>query len=179
MMQITVTELLITRLLISARTNFSAAIGTDCPGCRWRLDLACPQQGELCSGALVGCAAGDLRYVVRLLRPPSTDFIVSGTLCRGPGEELLAVDELADRVRDRFVELLPRAAPAVQPVEGLLVQVPAVLRSGEPESIGPVEARIAGYAVTSWQLRGVVGISTFAAARLARAACRRGSTGAQ
>jgi hypothetical protein len=124
------------------------AAGSDCPGCRWRLDLACPQQGDLCAGALVGCAAGDLRYIVRLLRPPSTEFAVIGTLCRGPGEELLAVDVLAERVRDRFVELLPRAVPAVQPSSGLLVQVPAVFRSGEPATIGPVQAQVSGYAVT-------------------------------
>jgi hypothetical protein len=124
------------------------AAGSDCPGCRWRLDLACPQQGDLCAGALVGCAPGDLRYVVRLLRPPSTEFAVIGTLCRGPGEELLAVDVLAERVRDRFVELLPRAAPAVQPSSGLLVQVPAVFRSGEPATIGPIQTQVSGYAVT-------------------------------
>jgi hypothetical protein len=119
---------------------------TDCPGCVWRMDLACPTQ-DICAGAFVGCEPMELRWLVRLLRPPATDFVVVGTLCRGAGEELLGVDALAEQVSERFVELLPRAQPTVQPSDVALVQIPAVFAAGEPSAFGPVDLNVVGYAV--------------------------------
>lgn len=120
---------------------------SNCDGCLWKLELACGWDADSCQGATVGCAPDELRWWVMLMRPPATDYSVVGTVCRSAGDELLTVDAAAEQVRQRYIELLPRANPSVQPSERSLVNVPTLFAVNEPSAFGPVAMNVVGYAV--------------------------------
>lgn len=58
-----------------------------------------------------------------------------GDVCVGESHRPVTVAEAAARVRDRFVDLLPRPAPSYQPPNGALVNLPAVFASGQRDGV--------------------------------------------
>ena len=121
----------------------------ECIDCSWRRRPACLDAATdtLCQGAAVSCPPGEIRYQVLLLRPPATSYVVIGTVCRGPDEQLRSPDDVGRLLTGVFVDYLPRARPTYQPANGALVNLPAIFSSGEPGRIGPLNRQIVGYRV--------------------------------
>jgi len=138
-------------LLLPGSFDGDAAVRQDasaCPDCEWRIRVNCSQGiDNLCGGALVGCPVGQVRFQILLRKPPAVDFAVVGTICLGAGQQLRTADQLAADVRDRFIELLPRARPTYQPASGALVNLPALFAVNEPTHLGPIDLSLSGYAI--------------------------------
>jgi len=139
-------------LLLPGTFDGDASVRQDaanCPDCEWRKRTNCSEGVDnLCTGAFVGCPAGQVRFQILLRRPPATDFAVVGTICLGGGQQLRTADQLAADVRDRFIELLPRAGPTFQPQGGALVNLPALFSANEPAVMGPIALRLSGYDIS-------------------------------
>ena len=69
-----------------------------------------------------------------------------GTFCDDPTVALQPA-MLVPGVRDRFLRLVPQLRPSVQPPGGSLVNLPVVLASGQPRTIGRHRFVLAGRTV--------------------------------
>jgi PKD domain len=112
-----------------------------CKDCRWRLQPRClyntnADDDAMCAAAAATCPAGELRYRVFLYTPDDPEYREVGSVCIG-AQGVTTTDELGARVRDAFIDLLPKPDPAYQPKGGDIVNLPAVFASGQPHAFGP------------------------------------------
>lgn len=115
-----------------------------CVGCEWQIRSSCVNGAEEngCVGATLGCPPGELRMRVMRRVAPATEWVYVGTVCVGDGSRPVPVAEVGQRVRDRFVDLLPPPRPSYQPGSGALVNLPAVFDSGQDEGVDREEFRL-------------------------------------
>lgn len=132
-----------------AQTIGSAASGSSCPGCTYRL-LALCDAGNGCRelGGVQCPNAGDTRYNVYVTRPGETE-VSAGSICLGPGEEPVAIDEVTTAVRTLLDELIPTDAQVrIQPPNGTtLVNIPTVVRADGGRAPVSQQFFAAGFAV--------------------------------
>jgi hypothetical protein len=89
----------------------------------------------MCAGSLLSCPAGSIRVALWLQRPRDPAAAEVGTFCYEPGVALQPA-MLVPGVRDRFRRLVPPVRPSAQPPGGSLTNLPVVLTSGQPRTIG-------------------------------------------
>jgi len=108
-----------------------------CQSCAWRLQSVCPYASgdDICVGATLGCPPGEIRRALLRQLDPSAGWEFVGTLCVGGRSRPVLVADVADRVRDRFVDLLPPPHPSYQPANGALVNLPAIFASGQRDGV--------------------------------------------
>jgi len=132
----------------------------------WRISPSCrvrdPFNNDLCLGATVGCAVGEVRFDLFLRRPGETDFSLVGSVCLGSGG-LTTPEDIAAAVRDRFIEYLPDANPSYQPPDGAIVNLATIFDSGQPKNIGEKSFDLLGFDVVvtaeaTWRWRFDVGV---------------------
>jgi hypothetical protein len=107
-----------------------------CDGCEWRIQPVCSQgeaQGDICAGAAIGCPPDELRMRVIYRASPTDVWVSTGLVCVGDTSRPVRVADVAERVRDRFVDRLPRPEPRFQPAGGGLTNLPVIFRSGQSE----------------------------------------------
>lgn len=141
-------------------TGTTRGEAASCDGCAWQTVSVCVggDVGTGCAGAQMGCPDG--QYRMRVLRrvPPSAEWDYVGDVCVGGGSRPVAVADIAQRVRDRFVDRLPRPDPSYQPADGALVNLPTVFASGQRAGVQHDTFDLLGYAVAvqarpSWTWR--------------------------
>ena len=119
-------------LFHSVTTSRQAA--ATCGGCAWQLEPMClahSSDAAACAGLTQGCPVGEERD--RVLRRLSADavWVDVGDVCIGGTSQPITVADAAVRVRDRFVDRLPRPRPSSQPPNGALTNLPTVFASGQ------------------------------------------------
>src|SRR4051794_37805837 len=123
--------------------------GNDCDNCSWALSPACmdsdPQSTEGCLGAAAGCGGVTIRLFI-WLRQGAADWINVGSACFRPGAPRTG-GEITPRVRDRFIDLLPKQHPTFQPKDGGLVNVPVVFAAGQVARLADPTFDLAGFSV--------------------------------
>ncbi len=112
-----------------------------CNECRWRLQPRClynngADDDAVCGAAAATCPVGQLRYRVFLYTPEDPEYREVGSVCLGAGG-VTTTNEMGARVRDAFIDLLPKPDPSYQPKGGDIVNLPAVFDSGQPSVFGP------------------------------------------
>jgi hypothetical protein len=120
-----------------------------CEGCQWALALMCRGDGPrpgLCSPAAQSCPANQVRYIVLLWRPADPQWQTVGLVClsrAGP----TTVADVADLLRDRVIEDVPRLRPSMQPAGRTLVQLPTLFASGQPAALGERQFDLVGFQI--------------------------------
>lgn len=117
-----------------------------CDGCVWTLEPACRLGDAMCVGAARSCPSGSIRVALWLQRPRDPAPVRVGTFCDDPTVALQPA-VLVPGVRDRFVRLVPQLRPSAQPPGGSLVDLPVVLTSGQPRTLGRHRFVLAGRTV--------------------------------
>lgn len=93
------------------------------------------------------CPGGQVRMIVFRKLDPVAVWMSVGEVCVGGNSRPVAVADVGARVRDRFVDLLPKPAPSYQPSEGALVNLPTIFASGQREGVEHDEFELFGMAV--------------------------------
>ncbi len=124
-----------------------------CPGCRWRLATVCSPadlgQGETCPAAYAGCPVGSYRMRLARWSPAEPWWAWVGLVCVGPdGVGPVSIDEVASRLREQVVRLVPPARPRLQPARSTLTNLPTVALTGQRRVLGPLALDVLGQAVT-------------------------------
>ena len=77
----------------------------------------------------------------------TADWENVGSACFRPGAPR-TVGEITPRVRDKFIDLLPKQHPTFQPKTGGLVNVPVVFAAGQVGDLADPTFDLAGFSVT-------------------------------
>jgi hypothetical protein len=80
-------------------------------------------------------------------REGNSDWVNVGSACFRPGAPR-TVGEITPRVRDKFIDLLPKQHPSFQPAAGGLVNVPVVFAAGQAGDLDHPSFDLAGFRVT-------------------------------
>lgn len=124
---------------------------TDCDDCLWELSPVCkkgPTGGVgLCRGGMQPCPRPTLRMLINRLKPPATAWELIGSGCFAPGAPR-TVEEITPKVRDKFIDLLPKQHPTFQPKTGGLVNLPVIFAAGQAGDLDHPTFDLAGFSVT-------------------------------
>src|SRR3954447_256894 len=120
-----------------------------CQDCLWALSPACrdatPGQTAACLGATINCPGAAVRLFI-WRKVGDADWENVGSACFRPGAPR-TVGEITPRVRDRFIDLLPKQHPTFQPKAGGLVNVPVVFAAGQVARLADPTFDLAGFSV--------------------------------
>jgi hypothetical protein len=121
-----------------------------CATCEWMLVPMCSHSevpDSVCAGATAGCPPEQLRERVLRRAAPGGAWQRVGLVCVGGDSRPVLVADVAEQVRDRFVDRLPRPEPRFQPAEGGLTNLPVVFRSGQRDGVRSDDFELLGLPV--------------------------------
>lgn len=121
-----------------------------CANCEYMVSPSCQSDdaGELaaCGNATSCSEPGQMRMRVYRREPPSTDWVLIGTVCRGPSDPG-DVPDISQLVREEALKLFPTAAPSYQPVSGAIVNLPTLFASGQPKRYTSNSFDLSGFTI--------------------------------
>ncbi|REF36845.1 hypothetical protein DFJ64_2279 [Thermasporomyces composti] len=126
-----------------------------CDGCEWLVMPTCTYDPEddrgRCRHRPDFCLLrGDtgLPHSVQFRRRGG-EWRILAYICIGSPDDVLTVEDVGEEIKRQWVAYVPKQQPRTQPPDGrALVNLPVIVHSGQPETMGPVDVNVFNFTVT-------------------------------